>query len=135
MPNNICTPKFEDKSDVTCRASADVIGKRFVKLTANATDGNPKVGPCTAGARAFGVAGYDAPSGSTLPVKRQGIVPVKAGANLSAGTEVTSDSTGQAVAYTPPVATNGQALPATPRAAGQVVFDATSGNDVLIDLY
>lgn len=99
MPSNIAKTKFEPGDNLTCRASAAVTGKRFVKISENSTDGdNLHVAHATAAGGAFGVSAYDADSTTTVPVIRGNkIVTVKAGANLSAGQDVEVGTAGVAV--------------------------------------
>jgi Uncharacterized conserved protein (DUF2190) len=124
---NECIPLFRPGVDVTCQTSAAVQGKRFVNISANrdATTGLFVVGPCAAAAKAFGVAAYDAPINSRVPVIRgtKSIVPVTAGGTIAFGAQVEVDASQRAVtlAGTVPV---GRALEA-----------GTVGNDILIELY
>lgn len=88
-------------------AAAQVTGGRFVKVSADKhADGAYTIAHCGLGERAFGVAQHDslAPTYDTHAqgrlvnvVRRGAIARVTAGANLTAGQEVMSDSLGRAV--------------------------------------
>jgi hypothetical protein len=90
------------------------------------TGGNlPQVATCSAGAKAFGVAGFDAAaSGDVLPVIcGPGIVvPMVAGGTITAGNQVESDAAGKPIAWAGTIATqpNGQALNSV--TVGQTVY-------------
>lgn len=98
-------------TDLTCQASAAVVGRRFVAVSgakqvgsqALATDtlgGNILVAHAGTGARALGVSSYDAAAGRKVPVMRgHKVVPVEAGAALTAGARVMSDATGRATPF------------------------------------
>lgn len=135
MPANECIPFYEPGGRLTAQATAAVTGKRFVGISGNrvsgpalntATDGgNYRVAHATAGSKALGVAAHDAGSGDKVPVIAVpgSVVPVRAGADLTAGVEVE-------------VGTNGQAIPlASGIAVGLCMTGATSGNDAEIRLY
>lgn len=107
---NECTPYKEEGSAVTAKVTANVTGKTFVKISGNRTGGGAgglstdlanvyQVAPAGAGERAIGVARQDAANGSLVGVyTRPGIiVPVTAGASITAGQEVQSNGTGQAI--------------------------------------
>lgn len=138
MAANECIPTTVpgDARTVTCGAA--VIGKRFVKITAPRTGGGlgglstdllnlPVVQNCnTLGEAAIGVAGNDQAINLTLKMYKVGngvTLPVTCSANITAGQEVQTDATGQAI----------------PLAAGKVLGyamdSAASGADVEIALY
>lgn len=132
---NECTPLKEPGSKFTAKASATVTGKRFVKISGNRTGGGLaglgtdlanvyQVAPAGSGERAIGVADKDAASGSLVGVYAGPgiIVPVNAGAALTAGEEVQSNATGQAI----PLAAG--------KALGVVLTGASSGADAEIKL-
>jgi hypothetical protein len=146
MPANECIPLKTPALSITARCGAAVTGKRFVKVIGNRTGGgisvaggDPRsvlstdvenvyvVGPCTvSGEAAVGVAKYDQAINLEVGVYKFGsghILPVKAGANLTAGQQVQTDATGQAI----PLA-GGVAL-------GYAMDVATSGLDAEIALY
>lgn len=82
--------------------TAATIIYRAVKRTAAGSNG-PNVGPITAVTDVpFGVAGEDVTTaeqarGKQLPVAMMGMIPVEAGAAITAGQRVTIDSVGRAV--------------------------------------
>jgi hypothetical protein len=109
MATNECIPYFDNGDTFTARCSAAVSGKRFLSVS------GPRVsnaaGDSTEGAlftvamtgaglgSCVGVSGYDAPSGGDVTVFHEPsiVVPVKAGASITAGQLVKSDATGQAI--------------------------------------
>lgn len=112
MMNNLCVPYYEPGSRVTGRATADVIGKRFVAISADkdpgsreleadpgGLGGNIKIAPAVANdPRLFGVAEHDAKIKEITAVLRIGfVVPVTAGVALAYGDLVTSGAGGKAV--------------------------------------
>lgn len=99
MPVNECIPYFEDADRVTGHCTATVRGKRFVVVSGNLqTDNNIAVAEAGAGGAAFAVSGYDGATGAKIPlISGNQIVPVTAGAALTAGQEVQSDATGRAI--------------------------------------
>lgn len=106
---NDAQPFYEPATAITGHVGVTVTGKRFVKvsadrqagpaLNASSTGGNIVVAPCGAGQKAIGVAAKDAAAGAKVGIWVQNVViPVKCGAvALTAGVEVESDATGQAV--------------------------------------
>jgi hypothetical protein len=95
---NECTPFHLPGDEITCHASAAITGKRFVKISGARVNDCYRVAPCTAAARAVGVASRDAASAAKVMVFAEGIVPVTVGAGgVTAGQEVESDATGQAI--------------------------------------
>lgn len=137
MPSNLATPYYEDGDEITGFCTAGVTGKTFVKISAarqaggprsgvsdSVTGGNVSVAPAVAGDKVFGVAQYDQITGNLVPVLRHPkIVPVTAGAALTAGQEVQSDASGHAI----PLAAG--------KAAGQVIDDCASAADAQVSLY
>lgn len=99
MPANEAIPYFEDGDRLTGHCTATVRGKRFVVVSGNLqTDNNIAVAEAGAGAAAFGVAGYDGATGAKIPViTGNQVVPVLAGAALTAGQQVQSDAAGRAI--------------------------------------
>lgn len=132
---NDVIPFMEPATAITAQVGAAVTGKRFVKISADrqagpalnnsSTGGNIVVAPCTAAAKAFGVAARDAATGDKVKVFVQNvIVPVTCGAvALVAGVEVESDASGQAVVL------------ASGRPCGQVMANCAIGADAQILLY
>lgn len=124
MANDLI-PFKEDAQRVTCTATTAVTGKTFVAISGDKqADGTYSVAPAGAGAKAFGVAAWDAAAGArvTVVVIESGhIVPVKAGAALAANDSVTPNATGQAVVAA-----------AAAGAAGIVLTGAASGADAQV---
>jgi hypothetical protein len=95
---NEMTGIYDDGDDLTAVASAAVVGRRFVSVSAdrNATTGNITMATTAAGARAHGVAKYDAASGTTFGVAMRGTsrvyqvqataVAIAAGVDVEVGT-------------------------------------------------
>lgn len=133
---------MEEGEDLTGQATAAVTGKRFLRVSAarnhkfnvlgttGASDNNYKVAPCgVVGQPALGVAKYDQPNiGGKVGIARGGIVPVTAGAALTAGTEVMTDALGQAIPW---VTAAGEAN----KKLGIAMDDAVLGTDAEILLY
>lgn len=124
---NECIPLFRPGADITCLTTGAVTGKTFVDVSAtrDATTGLIKVATAAAGAKAFGVAAYDAASGARVPViSGPGqIVPVTARATIAFGAEVEVGGTGGVITL------------ATGKAVGKAVEAGTNGNDILVELY
>jgi hypothetical protein len=140
MPANECRP-FYETGDVTFQATAAVTGKRFLAPSGTRTSGpglsatsegsNYQMATCGAGAKPSGVSAYDVASGSKGPCLGQPgkIVPVTAGTGgVTAGQEVMSDATGQAVTWT-------SAASEANKRAGLAMATATAGADAEIKLY
>lgn len=129
MPLNTMIPYFEPGDRVSATATANVVGKTFVAISGNlASDNTLQVATCAANAKPFGVAEYNASSGQWVGVVRNGIVPITCGAAgaLTAGEEVMSDASGNAVAWDTTVGH---------RVAGMCLNAATVGSDAMIALY
>lgn len=112
MPANECIPFKEEAGSITAKATATITGKTFVKISGNRTGGGAaglgtdlanvyQVAPCTAGAKALGVARYDCANGALVGVYTQPgiIVPVTAGATITAGQEIEVDAAGKAIPF------------------------------------
>lgn len=84
----------------TCHASAAITGGRFVAISGEPVDGNPRVALAGAGAAVYGIAAQDAAIGEKVLVYVGPgvVVPVEAPGALAAGAIVQSDATGRAVA-------------------------------------
>lgn len=136
-PSNLATPLYEDGDELTCFCTANVTGKTFVKISADRqaggfpagitdqiTGGNVSVAPAGAGDKVFGVAQYDQVSGNLVTVQRAiKVMPVTAGAAITAGQEVQSDASGHAI----PLAAG--------KAAGLAIGNAANTADAQIALY
>lgn len=107
MAVNECIPFLEPGDRWTGHASAAVRGKRFVKISGNRQSGpglattteggNYLVAEAGAGQEVVGVASYDAAINTKVPVISYGVVPVTAGAAITAGVAVESDAQGRAI--------------------------------------
>ncbi|MGW4325445.1 MULTISPECIES: capsid cement protein [Nocardia] len=122
---NECTPLFRPGRDITGLTTGAVTGKTFVDVSAtrDATTGLIKVATAAAGAKAFGVAAYDAASGARVPIICGGIVPVTAGGTIAFGAEIEVGSSGRAITL------------ASGKAVGKAVEAGTNGNDILVRIY
>jgi hypothetical protein len=146
MPTNLCTPFYEPASRVTGRPTADVTGKRFVKvsgpkdpgslgLDAGASGGNVPIAPAGAGDKWYGVAEADCPANgkqsSVVTVFRGGfIVPIPAAVPLAPGDFVVPAAAGKAGKAADQTAA-GRAL-----AAGMVLGGGTvADQDAIVALF
>lgn len=144
---NDCIPFKELATAVTAKASAAVSGKTLVVISGDRTggggggaEGSSTVGVglstdlenlyqvkvCGAGAKAFGVAGYDAAINAEVKLflASHGIIlPIVAGEALTAGWEVESNAEGKLVKL------------AAGKAVGLVLTKAASGKDAEILFY
>jgi hypothetical protein len=107
MASNECIPYFDNGDQITCATVSGVTGKRFVSVGGAPVGGIGGVGLFrveTTGAGAggcIGVAAYDAPANSNVSVVHEPsiIVPVTAGAGITAGNFVQSDAQGRAIPF------------------------------------
>lgn len=109
MPTNVST-QFKESGNLSFRATAAVIGRRFLAISGNRTGGPGlstdlenlyRMAHCGAGQRAVGVSKYDVALNKTGGVHGQPgmIVEVEAGAALVAGAKVMSGLNGKAVPW------------------------------------
>lgn len=130
---------YDPGTDITALVESAVTGMRFVKisdpkkvasqaLSTTADGGNIVVSPCGAGEKAFGVASYDSPAADWVPVMRgHKVVPVTAGAAMTAGDQVMSDATGRAITWVTAASEANSRLGVvlnSPTAAGQTAIVA-----------
>lgn len=121
---NECTPLFRPGRDITGLTTGAVTGKTFVDVSATrGADGMIKVATAAAGAKAFGVAKYDAASGALVGILRGGVIPVTAGGTIAFGAEVEVGTAGKAITL------------ASGKAVGKAVEAGTNGNDIQIAFY
>ena len=113
MPNE-SKPLFRPAAAITARATTAVTGSRLV-APSGTYDGNFPVTHCGDGASPLGVASADIPSGQLGTLLREGIVPVIAGATVTAGQSLQSDAQGRVVPRT------------TGRTVGLAVANGTTG--------
>lgn len=127
LPTNECIPYYEPGDRVTGQVvTAQVTGKRFVKLAASKASGsNVQIAPVTVGAtKPFGVAAADCAVGDTVVCYLGNFtVPVTAGGTITNGQELEIDSVGRVVTL------------ASGRPVGFALSDATIGNDCIVHLY
>jgi hypothetical protein len=120
---NDCIPYKEEADRITGKVTpaAGATGKRIAVVTgprtstlvasgqgqglvadASADKANVySVGQATvAGARALGVFAFDAPQNAMVTIIREGIVPITAGAAITAGVDLDSDNQGRVVPHT-----------------------------------
>lgn len=140
--DNAIQPLFEPGRRITAAATAAITGGRFVTVgaafqggplldvstpTGPLTKGNlMQVVTCGAGAKAVGVAEYDASAADEVLAVLNGpgmVVPVTAGGTVTFGQEVESDSTGRAITL------------ASGRSNGIAISSATVGNPVYVRLH
>lgn len=124
MASNPAVPFYDNGSEITCVAGAGgVTGKRFVKVLGAAVGETQIVVLPAAGDKVLGVAGFDAAAGEFVTVYRlPNVMPVTAGAALTAGQEVQTDGTGKAIVL------------AAGKPAGSVMIDAANGADAKVAL-
>lgn len=136
MPANECLLLKAPGQSVTGKATATIVGKRFVKVSGNRTGGGLgglstdlanvyQISQCTvSGEACLGVSRQDAANGSLVGVHRGGsILPITCGADCATGIEVQTDATGKCI----PLAAG--------KALGYVVNGALSAADAEVALY
>jgi hypothetical protein len=115
VPSNECIPWQEDADRLPVQASAAITGKRFIKpsgarlsgplipATAQVGASDPVDGgriqaaQCVAGDHSIGVSSWDMAVGEGGVAISEGVVPVTAGAAITAGQAVQSDANGAAI--------------------------------------
>ena len=113
MPNE-SKPLFRPAAAITARATTAVTGSRLV-APSGAYDGTMPVTHCGDGASPLGVASADIPSGQLGTLLREGVIPVTAGATVTAGQSLQSDAQGRVIPRT------------TGRTVGLAVANGTTG--------
>lgn len=93
---------YYDKADeLTVKATANITGKRLVKISGSKVDGgNIQAAHCGAGETPFGAAATDIASGSTGPIKRCGVVELEAAENITAGQKLKVAANGTVAVWT-----------------------------------
>lgn len=117
---------YEPGRDITGRATAAVIGKRFLKISGNRSSGNIAVAHADAAGRVCGVSKYDQPTiGDIVGVARGNsrVTHVTADGVINAFAEVEVGTAGKAKAKAAGIA------------VGYAVTGATDGADAEISLY
>jgi hypothetical protein len=122
---NECIPLYRPGLDITAVTTGAVVGKTFVDYSAALTTGLVSVVTATAAGKVAGVAAYDAASGARVAVIRgKGqIVPMTAGATVTALSEVEVGTSGRPINFSAGVK------------VGRALSAATVGNEVFIELY
>lgn len=117
---------YEPGRDISGRASAAVIGKRFLKISGNRSNGNIAVAHADAAGRVCGVSKYDQPTvGGIVGVARGNsrVTNVTAEGAIAAFAEVEVGTAGKAKAKNAGVA------------VGYVLTAAADGDDAQVSLY
>lgn len=127
MPNNVAKAFFRPGGDITIIADANLTGKRFARFTTGGTGMQPTGNTAQSGGRAAGVIAHDVSEGNEVHLRVAGVVPVVAGEDLSANTDVSVGSQGRAVA-----ATSGGEDSDASVVVGTVTADAAEGSDAPI---
>ena len=124
---NECIPLYQPGEHITAAVATAVTGKTFVDIsgaTLNpATGALISVAPATAAGKILGVAAFDAAVGAQVPVIGEGVVPVTAGAAITAGAEVEVGTGGKAITL------------ASGKAVGRALTTAANNADVYVRLY
>lgn len=128
---NECVPLYESGDRVTIVADGAVSGRRAVKVNASKgvsfPGGNLHVIQAVAGDRPDGIAVWDLATGEVGGMIREGVVPVDAGATVTAGQQVMIDATGRVITWT--FAASNANYP-----IGKAWTDATVGNPCVVAL-
>lgn len=124
---NECIPLYQPGKHITAAVATAVTGKTFVDIsgaTLNpATGALISVAPATAAGKVLGVAAFDAAVGAQVSVIGTGVVPVTAGAAITAGAEVEVGTGGKAITL------------ASGKAVGRALTTAANNADVYVGLY
>lgn len=123
MPTNQAVPFFKPGHDVTGYLTAPLSGKRLVATTTGSRGSQPYIAYPKDGGPVFGVLAYDGVAGDTITVFVGGVVPIIAGADVTAGTQVQAKADGTIVPLTDGVP------------VGYVVAAATTGKSAAVKLY
>jgi Uncharacterized conserved protein (DUF2190) len=130
---NECIPLYEVGRRITVVADGAVAGRRGVKVNASKVQ-NQTLGAnlhviqvAVAGDRPDGIAVCDAATGEVGGMIRDGVVPVDAGATVTAGQQVMMDTTGRVIPWT-------SAASEANYRVGKAWTDATVGNPCYVAL-
>ena len=109
---NDCIPFKEEADRITGKRCVVITGGRTSTKSATGVDAGLvadsstdksnvySVGQATvAGARVLGVAAFDVPQNGMVPIIREGIVPITAGAAITAGQDLDVDTSGRVVPH------------------------------------
>lgn len=125
--NNHARDRYNDGSDITVKATADVTGKRFAAISGDLDDGLITIGTAAPGTNTVGVIKYDAAAGELVGIARGSsrVITVTTGAAITAGDDVQ-------------VGDGGRAIPAPAESTGIIVGysvnTVAAGADALISL-
>jgi hypothetical protein len=122
---NECIPLYRPGLDITAVTTGAVVGKTFVDYSAALATGLVSVVTATAAGKVAGVAAYDAASGARVAVIRgKGqIVPVTAGAAITALAEVEVGTGGKVVTFSAGVK------------VGRALSTGVNNTDCFVELY
>lgn len=125
---NECIPLYQPGKHLTATvAGAAVTGKTFVDISGATLDPATgtliSVATATAAGKILGVAAFDAGLAARLSVIGEGVVPVTAGAAITAGAEVEVGTGGKAITL------------ASGKAVGRALTTAANNADVYVRLY
>lgn len=128
MPSDLneCIPLYEPGKRITIVADGAISGRRCVKVNASKGQGFPganlHVIQAVAGDRPDGVAIWDLVLNEVGAMIRDGVLPIDAGATVTAGQEVQVDATGRVITL------------AAGKSIGKAWTDATVGNPCYVAL-
>lgn len=128
MPSDLneCIPLYEPGKRITVVADGAISGRRAVKVNASKGQGFPganlHVIQAVAGDRPDGIAIWDLVLNEVGGMIRDGVVPIDAGATVTAGQEVQVDATGRVITL------------AAGKSIGKAWTDATVGNPCYVAL-
>ena len=124
---NECIPLYQPGEHITAAVATAVTGKTFVDISGQtlnpATGALISVAPATAAGKVLGVAAFDAAVGAQVLAIGEGVVPVTAGAAITAGAEVEVGTGGKAITL------------ASGKAVGRALTTAANNADVYVRLY
>ena len=124
---NECIPLYQPGKHITAAVATAVTGKTFVDISGQtlnpATGALISVAPAAAAGKTLGVAAFDAAAGAQVSVIGEGVVPVTAGAAITAGVEVEVGASGKAITL------------ASGKAVGRALTTAANNADVYVRLY
>lgn len=126
---NELIPLYEPGKRITIVADGAISGRRAVKVNASKGQGFPganlHVIQAVAGDRPDGIATWDLATTEVGAMIRDGVVPVDAGATVTAGQQVMLDATGRVITYV---------VAGTNYPIGKAWTDATVGNPCYVAL-
>lgn len=126
---NELIPLYEPGKRITIVADGAISGRRAVKVNASKGQSFPganlHVIQAVAGDRPDGIACWDLATTETGSMIRDGVVPIDAGATVTAGQQVMVDATGRVITYV---------VAGTNYPIGKAWTDATVGNPCYVAL-